>query len=521
MRDTVQIELMPLGKRLSVPPGTKLQDLLHSYGVEFPCGGKGRCRGCRVKLVQGDLPLEPGEREILSEQEIAEGWRLACRSRASADAIIEVAQWEAEILVEHGAMPTSSREGRGLAVDLGTTTMVAQLLDYRSGEVLGVRTARNPQAPYGADLISRLAFADSAEGHAKLVALLREGVAEMITSLLDSEEAAGSRVDSIAIAGNSVMHHFIGGLDTACLARAPFEPLDGRGRTFRAAELGWVIEGDPKVHVLPCLGGLVGGDILAGILASGMHESSDLIGLIDLGTNGEIAIGNREQILCTSTAAGPAFEGGKIEMGMQAITGAISAVSAVEEGREEGQLRCHVLGEGEARGICGSGLVDAVAAALDVGWISSSGRIVSEERVIPLISPVELTQFDVRELQLAKAAIWAGVEVLLSELGAARSDVCRLYLAGAFGNYVNAESARRIGLIRFSEEQIEAAGNTSLLGAKLALLGDALEGEAYASLIETVRHVSLATDARFQDRFIEETSFPEAESRHASGPNGA
>ena len=337
----------------------------------------------------------------------------------------------------------------------------------------------------------------------------------MIASLLASEEAAGSGIEAVAIAGNSVMHHFIGGLDTACLARAPFDPLDGRGRSFAAAELGWAIDGDPKVHVLPCLGGLVGGDILAGILATGMHESSELVGLIDLGTNGEIAFGNRDQILCASTAAGPAFEGGKIEMGMQAITGAICSVSAVEQGGEnggaEGQLHCHVLGDGEARGICGSGLVDAVAAALDVGWIASSGRILREERVIPLASPVTLTQLDVRELQLAKAAIWAGAEVLLSELGAMRSDVRTLYLAGAFGNYVSTESARRIGLIRFSEEQVEAAGNTSLLGAKLALLGEELEGEAYASLIEQVRHVSLATDARFQKLFVDETSFAEAE----------
>ena len=169
------------------------------------------------------------------------------------------------------------------------------------------------------------------------------------------------------------------------------------------------------------------------------------------------------------------------------------------------------MGGGEARGICGSGLVDAVAAALDVGWIASSGRILREERVIPLTSPVTLTQLDVRELQLAKAAIWAGAEVLLSELGAMRSDVHTLYLAGAFGNYVSTESARRIGLIRFSEEQVEAAGNTSLFGAKLALLGEELEGEAYASLIEQVRHVSLATDARFQKLFIDETSFAEAE----------
>ena len=515
MSDSVQIALMPLGKCLAVAPGTRLQDILHRYGVEFPCGGKGRCRGCRVKLLQGDLHLDPDERGILSEQEIAEGWRLACRSRAIVDATIEVAQWEAEILVEHGALSTSGRQGRGVAVDLGTTSMVAQLLDFSSGEVLGVRTARNPQSPYGADLITRLAFADTPEGRAKLVALLRDGVGEMIASLLASEEAAGSGIEAVAIAGNSVMHHFIGGLDTACLARAPFDPLDGRGRSFAAAELGWAIDGDPKVHVLPCLGGLVGGDILAGILATGMHESSELVGLIDLGTNGEIAFGNRDQILCASTAAGPAFEGGKIEMGMQAITGAICSVSAVEQGGEnggaEGQLHCHVLGGGEARGICGSGLVDAVAAALDVGWIASSGRILREERVIPLTSPVTLTQLDVRELQLAKAAIWAGAEVLLSELGAMRSDVRTLYLAGAFGNYVSTESARRIGLIRFSEEQVEAAGNTSLLGAKLALLGEELEGEAYASLIEQVRHVSLATDARFQKLFIDETSFAEAE----------
>lgn len=265
---------------------------------------------------------------------------------------------------------------------------------------------------------------------------------------------------------------------------------------FRAAELGWSVPGDPPVRFLPCLGGFVGSDILAGILATRLHQSERLAGLVDLGTNGEIVIGNRERLLCASTAAGPAFEGGRIGMGMRAATGAITEVTV-----KDGRLECRVLGHVAPRGICGSGLVDAVAAGLDLGLIRPSGRL-AQGKTLALAGPVALAQADIRELQLAKAATAAGIQILLERWGAAPADLHRIYLAGAFGNYLNRASARRIGLLDFPPEAVDPAGNTALAGAKIALFGEGF------GLPAKVEHVPLGSDPAFQEKYVEAITFP-------------
>jgi uncharacterized 2Fe-2S/4Fe-4S cluster protein (DUF4445 family) len=242
----------------------------------------------------------------------------------------------------------------------------------------------------------------------------------------------------------------------------------------------------------------MGCDLLAGILATGMHASEAPLALIDMGTNGEVVVGNRERIVCASTAAGPAFEAGRISMGMRAATGAIAEV-AVREGR----LECRVLGGGPPRGICGSGLVDAVAGALDLGILAAGGRLAGGSS-LPLHPPVTLVQRDIRELQLAKAATATGIRMVLEAFGARPADVPRIFLAGAFGNYLNRASARRIGLFDFLPEQVVPAGNTALLGAKLALFRESGLEEVRG----TVRHLPLAADLCFQERYVEAMAFP-------------
>jgi uncharacterized 2Fe-2S/4Fe-4S cluster protein (DUF4445 family) len=227
-----------------------------------------------------------------------------------------------------------------------------------------------------------------------------------------------------------------------------------------------------------------------------------LTALVDLGTNGEIVLGNRGRILCTSTAAGPAFEGARISVGMRAATGAISEVRV-----EKGAMRCQVIGNVQPRGICGSGLVDAVACTLDLGWVKPTGRFVDRE-VLKLRPPVQLIQTDIRELQLAKGAIAAGLRILLQQWGAKPADLTRIYLAGAFGNYINIESARRIGLLEAPGEKIQPAGNTALLGAKLALFNLAKDGGDYSDLLYKVRHVNLNEDSQFHEVFVECMTFP-------------
>jgi uncharacterized 2Fe-2S/4Fe-4S cluster protein (DUF4445 family) len=507
--DLVRIELRPLARSIEVERGTPLRDVLFEQGVEFPCGGRGRCRRCSVQVIEGELSITPEQEAILPAHELAAGWRLGCRSRAEADVVLKVVEWAAPVLVDHSAFAFSPRPGFGVAVDLGTTTLAAQLLDLQTGEVMAVQTALNPQAAYGGDVMSRIQFAlEEEDGRGKLSDLIRRSVGELIARLTASAKLDRDELVSVVIVGNTTMHHLFCGLDPEPLSHFPFEaPQDGL-QELEAAELGWELRGNPRVCFLPCLGGFVGSDVLAGVLATKMHESDALAALIDLGTNGEIVLGNRRRMLCTSTAAGPAFEAGGIRMGMQATSGAISEVSVDGAG-----LCCRVLGEGPARGICGSGLVDAVAVGLDLGRIEPSGRLTNGGRELELVPPVSLVQMDIRQLQLAKGAIAAGVRILLERLGARSSDLDRVYLAGAFGNYVSRASARRIGMLDFADEVVEPAGNTALLGAKLALFGQELTDDGFAGIRGCVEHLSLAMDLSFQKVFVDEMGFPPGRDR--------
>jgi uncharacterized 2Fe-2S/4Fe-4S cluster protein (DUF4445 family) len=492
MPETVQIRLEPLGQTLRAPQGASLQDLLFANGVEFPCGGLGRCKGCRVRLLAGDAAASSEDRRALTTAEIEAGWRLACHLRPREDIALEIAQWETAVLGDERRFAFRPREGLGIAVDLGTTTVVAQGVDLATGGVVAVRTALNPQAAFGSDVMSRVERAVSGRDGGRLTASIRARIGEMVTEI-----AGSAALVDVVVVGNTVMHHLFCGLDVEPLSHVPFQSGARHGVTFLGGAFDWLPEG-ARLRFLPCLGGFVGSDVLAGILATGLHESAAPVCLIDLGTNGEIVVGNRERMLCASTAAGPAFEGGRISMGMRAATGAISQVRRGPEG-----LLCHVLGDVPPRGICGSGLVDAVAAGLELGVIAPNGRLANGPWTVQ--APVALTQEDVRQLQLAKAAIAAGTRVLLGRLGWTPGDISQVHLAGAFGNNLSPGSACRIGLLPFGEEVISPAGNTALLGAKLALFDD---GDDYAALGARVEHVSLAQDPAFQEAFVEELGFP-------------
>ncbi len=508
MNPTVRIDLQPAGRCLSVATGQSLQDALFAEGVEFPCGGRGRCRGCRVKVVKGVSAATPEDRASFEPGEIEDGWRLACRICAESDLTLELAQWEALILGDDTVFAFTPREGLGVAVDLGTTTLVAQLVDLRTARVLGVRSALNNQARHGADLMTRLDFALKQGGGTILADSVRGQLAGMLRELVAGigPEGGGGAVREVVLVGNTVMHHLFSGLSVEGLARHPFAPTDPGPWRVPPAALGWsevLPSADTRITFLPCLGGFVGSDILAGVLAVGLHEQEFPGALVDLGTNGEIVVGNRDRLLCASTAAGPAFEGARIGMGMRAATGAIAGVLRDGDG-----LVCHVIGGGPPRGICGSGLVDVVAAGLDLGWVQPSGRLLGGQP-LRLVPPVEVTQCDVRELQLAKGAIAAGLRILAARWGTALDSLVSVHLAGAFGNYIRRTSARRIGLLPFAPEGVRAAGNTALLGAKLALFRPEREADAgYAGLRGRIEHVALSDDPAFMDTYVGEMGFP-------------
>ncbi len=429
---------------------------------------------------------------VFSAIELGDGWRLACQARAESSLVLECSQWKMDVLTDDSGLSTAGKSGLGIAIDLGTTTVAAQLIDMATGNVLAVETCLNPQASHGSDVMSRIKATLSG---VDLTALVRSAVEQMIAKLACGRE---QEIVEVVLVGNTVMHHLFCGLNVEPLSHVPFESPHPEVQAFDSGELGWKLSRDCRVRFARCLGGFVGSDILAGMIAVGMPVSVGLIALIDLGTNGEIAIGNHDGIVCASTAAGPAFEAGSIRMGMRAATGAISRVYPLHE-----RICADVIGDVDARGICGSGLVDAVAVGLQSGRILPSGRIAGQTKLFPIKDPVVLYQSDIRELQLAKGAIASGFRLLLRHLGTSADHLESLYLAGAFGNYMQIESAIGIGLIEAPKQRIRAAGNTALRGAKILLLSD---GEPCLPRIE---HISLAADPDFQDEFSSCMTFPE------------
>jgi uncharacterized 2Fe-2S/4Fe-4S cluster protein (DUF4445 family) len=510
-----RITLQPLGLTFEAERGSSLRDLLADSGVEFPCGGLAECLGCRVRILAGALDTSTDD-DPLPPTDVAAGWRLACRGRVAGDLTLEVAQWQSPVLGDHSVFPFTPRPGLGVAVDLGSTTVVAQLVDRETGQVLAVESALNPQTAFGADIMSRLTAAADEEGRRHLRDLSHQAVGSLVEQLLSRASGRAGELTLVRIVGNTVMHHLFCGLDVTPLMGFPFASPNGGGRSLTPEELGWQLPGAPhpstssspvRVEFLPCLGGFVGSDVLAGVLATRLHQSPSLAALIDLGTNGEIVVGNSERLLCASTAAGPAFEGARISMGMRAGTGAISEVHW-----NQGAFHCRVLGAVPPRGVCGSGLVDAVAAGLQAGLVDHSGRLLTADGRLMLAPPVCLTQTDIRELQLGKAAIAAGLRVLLERWGATLNDLTTLHVSGAFGNYVNLDSAHRIGLLGCPRQRIHAAGNTALLGAKLALFDDTDQDQsALEALRQQITHVSLAADPRFSDAYLEALPFPPAD----------
>ena len=492
---TYSVKLVPLGKVIETNEGTPLIDILHEYGVEFPCGGKGTCGKCRVKVIEGEIDTDPHHLERLNELGLNKDWRLACLSNCSSDLVLEVGQYETIIQADETEFEFTPGTGLGIAFDLGTTTLVGQLLDLSSGKILAVETALNPQKVHGSDLISRLETALS-NGSEEMTRIIREKIGEMTGKMMQDRKVP---VDRMVIVGNTVMQHFFCGYDIKPLSFYPFKSPHLNLATFTSVELGWKIPPCSQVSFYPSIGSFVGSDILAGILATGMHLKGAYSALIDLGTNGEIVVGNKERLLCASTAAGPAFEGAKISQGMQATTGAISSIDGNDQG-----WRCSVIGNGVSRGICGSGLIDAFSVLLERGLIGEFGEINSGDSEIDLDSRVKLSQKDIQEFQLAKAAISAGIEILIRKLGIQTEEISDIYIAGGFGNYINLENVTRVGMFKFPEERMHKLGNSALIGGKMFLFENFDHPE---SILKIIEHVSLESEPGFQDIFIENLTF--------------
>ncbi len=414
----------------------------------------------------------------------------------------------------------------GAAFDIGTTTVVGTLLDLHTGSERAVVSRMNPQTSFGDDVLSRITHAGaSSENLAALRDAILGEVNVMIAALCADAGIRREEIYEITFAGNTTMEHLLIGINPAQLGQVPFVPVCARGIARPAAELGVHIHPRGRSYVFPVIGGFVGGDTVAGMLATELPELESPAFMVDIGTNGEIVLAHNGQLWAASTAAGPAFEGARISCGMRATRGAIEKVVF------DGGVRCSVIDDAPPAGLCGSGLIDAVAELLRAGIVTSDGRMLPPEALpegLPgelrarvrrtenetvefLLAPgVALHQRDVRELQLASGAIRAGIAILLKQAGLDVTELKHVLIAGGFGSFIRRNNAQRIGLIppEIEHTRIRYVGNTSLSGARWALLSTQSRRRA-EELARRTKHVELSTDMDFAMEFAMAMRFPD------------
>ncbi len=489
---------------MEIAMGTRLADIQTEQGqwIARPCGGVGRCGQCRIRAVGSLSSVTEKERIHLTEAERADGVRLACCAFVTGDAQI---WWGVETPLTHimtdshrtveVAQPLFTR--LGAAVDIGTTTIAAQLYD-ESGR-LATAAVPNSQSGYGADVISRISYALGGGAEA-LAACVRADVNGLLGQLCRRVGRKTEELDGLVVTGNTAMLYLLTGESVAPLAAAPFAITEMYGRLVSTAGWGWDIREEVPVYLPRCMTAFVGADITTAQLASGLCDSTGPALLADIGTNGELTLWQGGALSVCSTAAGPAFEAANLSCGKQGVTGAIDRVWT------EGNTLClHTIDKGAPVGICGSGVTDLVACLLHTGRLDETGYL--EEGAVALAPRVHFTQEDVRQVQLAKSAIRSGIETLLHTAGVAHEQVKRFAVAGGFGSYMSPDSAAAIGLIPPSLRSLcESIGNAALTGAAM-MLCDGRQMEKGAALAQSARHVELATDAFFSEQYMEQMMF--------------
>ncbi len=604
----VRLRFEPDRADVRVPAGTPIFDAASWNGVaiDSTCGGHGTCKKCKVRVVEGEVPVGTLDPRAFTADELRDGWRLACRAPATSDLVVHVPPLQtrpkaatvgvgrhvilrpavqkrflelAEPSLEDQrsdvarllagledleprldlavtrtlgktlreadfrvtavvvddllvAVEPGDTTGRrfALAFDLGTTTVVATLLDLETGQPAAVGSMLNRQQPYGADVISRVSATMLDErALGALEARAHESLQGLAGEVCEEAGVAPEEVYEISLCGNVTMTQLALGIDPEPLAVAPFVVTAHELPPATARDFGVHVHPRAPAFVFPSMGAYVGGDIVAGLLATGLTRDQRVRLFIDVGTNSEIALGSADRVVATAAPAGPAFEAAQIKCGMRAAEGAIEGVRITPEGVE-----LEVIGDTEPVGIAGSGLVDCVAELVHVGLVDGSGRFladeqaaerfpalrdrlarIGQERVFVLhprgedpAAGVFLSQRDVRELQFAKASIATGWQILLRELGLETSDITQVLLAGSFGSYLKPMSAVRIGLVpRMALPRIVSAGNVAGEGAKMAALSHRERAEA-TSIIREVEYVELSGREDFNDLFIDQLAFP-------------
>lgn len=489
------------GKSISAEKNTLLSDII---GAEKPCGGRALCGKCKV-IAKGEIsPITEREEELLSKEDISRGVRLSCLTYALGDCRVEPLYEEKDSLIlADGELPDfeldPSFSKYGVAIDIGTTTVTAKL--YRKdGKFLSSASRLNPQSAYGADVISRIE-ASLGGKRAELARSIASAIDSMLAELCESASIPCEEIDGVVITGNTVMLSLLSEISVEPFSHAPFLAEELFGKTVSAESLSIkALKNDTPIYLPRCISAFVGADTSCAVLASEMTKREEKSLLVDIGTNGEIALFDKDNLLVASTAAGPAFEGVNISSGMRASFGAIDKADLYN-----GQIIPHVIGDCEPIGICGSGLIDCVCCMLGLGELDESGYLECEKFFIS--EKVYISDKDIRMLQLAKSAISSGMLTLIDEGKIAQKEIATLYIAGGFGNYLNLRNAESIGLLPMGFASVaKVIGNAALEGAVMLLLNTSFRKEL-EKISKSAKTVELSSNKKFSDYYIDRMLF--------------
>lgn len=486
--------------------------ILREEGILLPssCGGHGICGKCRIKfLSEAPLPTEL-ERQFFSKEELEAGNRLSCVCGHMENAVISLEELDESTMEILGTDARGSQLEKqkketsfqyAIAVDIGTTTIAMALFDSRTGEVWDDESCVNHGRSFGADVLARISAANEGHGEA-LKEILRQDIRQGIRKLIQRNKIEKSKLKQIYLAGNTTMQHLLLGYSCEKLGCFPFQPVQLIPEEQSYEQL-FGEEGIPAmVNFMPGISAFIGGDIIMGVYESGMAEREELSILIDLGTNGEMVLGNRQKMLACSVAAGPAFEGGNIEKGMAGIAGAISHVVI-----EENRVRYETIGKKTPIGICGTGVLETIAELLRTGKIDDKGTFTEKTEKYDILSGIYISQKDIRQIQLAKAAIRAGIELLIEEYGGKKDEISAVYLSGGFGCQLEEAVAFSLGIL--PEEwrgRFKQLGNSSLKGT-IRYGSTPLASEQIKKIRENIQEQNLAMHPKFQEFYIKYMDF--------------
>jgi len=515
-----KVTFQPDERQISIHAGATVLEAAGLAGIVLNtvCGGKGTCGKCKVILEPTGQQIQACQYQIEKDLTIT----IPISSRLFEQKILTDAIGQRIHLGPAEVTAEKARANLGLTVDIGTTTVVAKLMDLSDGRCLATEGAINPQVKFGDDVVSRINYAQTEDKLAELQKLVIDCINELIAKICEKANIIARQISHICVVGNTTMNHIFLKLPVGTLGQAPYKAHSLDAYDVSAESLGLNVNPIANVHTVENIAGFVGSDITAAALAVDIDSVEETTLLVDIGTNGEVVLATDSEIYATSCAAGPAFEGARISCGSRAMAGAIEAV--VFDGSD---IDINVIGNSVPHSICGSGLIDAVAVLLDLGVIDATGRFAKKEELKDKVTPavlsrmtkieeqpafclsdvkgqgIFLTQSDIRQTQLAKAAIRAGIKLLQRKLSLADSDIKQIQLAGAFGNYIKRESALRIGLLPdVPAECIHFVGNAATAGAQMVLLSEKYKNKA-GELAGRIEYVEIANEKDFTEIYAD------------------